>query len=229
MYTILIKDDNTTIATERKNIMHRSSLVDEFRVLINPVWHGMGKVMDMRNFTCVMEFKLPNSATYIPEVLTPSEELFEDKLEYKLPINTRLTSEVGDVEYKFTFAYLEMDDKGNFLEHSRKIASNVLTVLPVEIWGDYIADAKLDPIVQILLTNQSQIEETKRYAQMVMATKADGIEYNKETNELSLMKNNTKLDSVTLENCEYEDGVPVVDFTTVEPEGSDEFDNVVEF
>lgn len=229
MYTILIKDDNTTIATQRSNIMHRSSLVNEFRILVNPIWNGLSKPMDMRNFTCVMEFRLPNSTTYIPEVLTLSEELFEDKLEYKLPINTKLTSEVGNVEYKFIFTYLEMNDKGQFLEHSRKTTSNVLTVIPVEQWNEYVADSNLDSIVQILMTNQSQIEQNKLYAQMVMATKADSIKYDKETNELSLMGNNQKLDSVTLEDCECEDGVPIVDFTTVEPEGSLELDNVVEF
>ena len=212
MYTILIKDDNTTIATQRSNIMHRSSLVNEFRILVNPIWNGLSKPMDMRNFTCVMEFRLPNSTTYIPEVLTLSDELFEDKL-----------------EYKFIFTYLEMNDKGQFLEHSRKTTSNVLTVIPVEQWNEYVADSNLDSIVQILMTSQSQIEQNKLYAQMVMATKADSIKYDKETNELSLMGNNQKLDSVTLEDCECEDGVPVVDFTTVEPEGSIEVDNVVEF
>lgn len=229
MYTILIKNDNTTVATQRTNIMHRSSLINEFRILVNPIWNGLSKPLDMRNFKCIMEFRLPNSATYIPEVLTLSEELFEDKLEYRLPIDTKLTSEVGDVEYKFIFTYLEMDENGKFHEHSRKTTSNVLTVLPIEQWNEYVADSNLDSIVQILMTNQSQLEQNKLYAQMIMATKADSIKYDKATNELSLIGNNRKLDSVTLEDCECEDGIPVVDFTTIEPEDSDEVDNVVEF
>ena len=105
-----------------------------------------------------------------------------------------------------------------------------IEVLPTNSWSDYIASSDLDPIVQMTLQNQAQAEQLKLYADYLSMTKADGIKYDEETNELSLTANGQKLDSVTLEDNNCEEGVPVIDFNNgIEPVEPDEFDNVVEF
>jgi hypothetical protein len=229
LYTILINKDDTITASVRENIMHRTSMVNKLHILTDPIYQENGMNLDMRNFTCVIEYVLPVTRKYIVEVLTPSEELYKDKLEYFLPIDTRITSEPGDVAYKFQFTKLEMAPDGSFIERSRLTSSSVLQIIPVERWDDYIASDDLSSIAQMIMANQSLIEQQKLYAEMIYATKADSIEYDKETNKLSLIGNGNELDSVTLEECDMEDGIPVVDFSVVEPEQDDEVNNVVEF
>lgn len=235
MYTILINNDNTLTKSVIKNIMHRSSMVDKFHILANPMYNDF----DMREFTCVMEYVLPISKQYIVEILTPSAELYKEKIEYTLPVNTQITSEIGNVELKFTFTKLEMLEDGSKVERVRKTSSTAITILKVEQWSDYISDAKLDPVVQMLLNVQAQNEQSKVYleqlqdaAEILMTTKGDSLYYDSETNELQLQANGEPISSVTLEECNLEDGVPVVDFDNggEKPDDDDnEYDNVVEF
>lgn len=232
MYTILINNDNTLTQSVKENIMHRESNVHTFRFLVDQVWVDKGIETSMRNYTCVLEYRTPISEKYTPVVLTPSEELYKDHIEYILPINTQITSEVGDLELKFVFTWLEMNADGSFTEHSRKTSSTVIKILPIRQWSDYIADSNLDSIAQMILTNQAQAEQLKLYADYLMMSKADNIKYNAETNELSLIGDGKKLSSVTLEesDCNCDEGVPAVDFDEgIAPVEPGEFDNVVEF
>lgn len=238
MYTILVKNDNTLVATVRTNIMHRSSMVDGFRVLVDPTYGDEG--FDMRTFQCVMEYKLPISDTYTPEILTPLDELYNGKLDYRLPLDTKITSEVGDVEFKFMFLRLDMDADGNMIERNRKTSSSTLKILPVAMWNDYIADSKLDSIAQILLMNQAQnkyvgemVNQLGAYADTLNMTKADNIEKDEATSEIYLTANGKRIgnsvkDSVGSSLAD-EFGIPVVEFTSFAPDGDDEFNNVVEF
>ena len=230
MYTILVKNDDTLIATNKQNIMHRSSLVRQLRFLVDPVYAAKG--LNMADYICLLEYRTPISNRYTPVILTPSEELYKEKLEYVLNIDTKITGEVGLVEMQLKWMTVEMMSNGSFEEPVRATASTAIEVLPTNKWSDYIASSDLDPIVQMVLTNQAQAEQLKLYADYLIMSKADSIKYDKETNELSLMGDGNKLDSVTLEenDCECEEGVPVVDFNEdIEPVQPDEFDNVVEF
>jgi hypothetical protein len=230
MYTILVKNDDTLIATNKQNIMHRSSLVRQLRFLVDPVYASKG--LKMADYDCILEYRTPISNRYTPVVLAPSEELYKEKLEYVLNIDTKITGEVGLVEMQLKWMTVDMLANGSFEEAVRITGSTTIEVLPTNKWSDYIASSDLDPIVQMVLTNQAQAEQLKLYADYLMMTKADGIKYDAETNELSLMGDGNKLDSVTLENgnCDCEDGIPVVDFDKgIIPTEPDEFDNVVEF
>ena len=238
MYTVLVKNDNTLVTTIKTNIMHRSSMVDGFRVLVDPTYKGEEE-FDMRTFQCVMEYKLPISNTYTPEILTPLEELHNGKLDYRLPINTKLTYETGNVEYKFIFIRADMDADGNVIERVRKTSSNTLTVLPVAMWSDYIADAKLDSIAQMMLTNQAQnkylegiVNQLGSYADMLNMTKADSIAKDEETQELYLTANGKEIGNRVKDGGSLTDeyGVPVVEFSSSSnPDENVEIDNVVEF
>ena len=230
MYTILVKPDDTLIATQRQNIMHRSSLVRQLRFLVDPIYSTKG--LNMANYVCILEYRTPISNRYTPVILTPSEELYKDKLEYVLNIDTKITAEVGLVEMQLKWTTVEMMANGSFSEYVRVTGSTSIEVLPTNKWSDYIASSDLDPIVQMTLQNQAQAEQLKLYADYLMMTKADSIKYDAETNELSLMGDGNKLSSVTLEesDCDCEEGIPAVDFDEgIVPTQPDEFDNVVEF
>ena len=232
MYTILVKDDNTLVTTIRTNIMHRSSMVDGFRVLVDPTYNAEEK-FDMRTFQCIVEYKTPISDTYTPEVLTPLDELYKDKLEYRLPVDTKITSEVGDIEFKFMFVRADMDSDGNVIERVRKTSSSTIKVLPVAKWSDYIADAKLDSIAQVLLMNQAVANQLGAYADMLNDTKADNIVKDEETHEFYLTANGKEIGNRVKDKGGIIDeyGVPIVDFAVAPdtPDVDGEVDNVVEF
>lgn len=239
MYTILVNSDDTLRTTTKEIIYHRSSLVRSLRFLVDPIYYDdSNNGQDMKSYVCTLEYKLPISDKYVPVILTPSENLYKNKLEYLLPIDTAITSEVGEVELKLNFMKLEMGADGIFKERVRKTGSAYLTITPTAQWSDYVADGELDNIAQMILTMQSQNEQLKSYAEQIktlgqafMVTKADNITYDESTNKIQLKSMGTPIgDSVEIKQ-DCEDGVPVVDFSVItpdEPEG-EEVDNVVEF
>lgn len=229
MYTILVTPDDKLIATKRETIMHRSSLVRKLCFLVDPVYGDDS--LNMTDYVCLLEYRMPISNQYVPIVLTASEEMYGGKLQYILNVDSTITSEVGDIQLKLMWMKAEMLANGSFQDCVRKTLSTTITVLPVEQWSDYIPSANLDSIAQMILTNQAQTEQLKLYADYLHMTKADSMKYNAETNELSLLGNGQTLKTVTLEenDCECEDGIPVVDFNVIEPDHDDEVDNVVEF
>lgn len=239
MYTVLIKNDDTVVTTVRTNIMHRSSMVNDFRVLVDPIYNG-NQDYDMTTFTCAMEYTTPISNTYTVEILTPLSELYKDKLEYRLPVDTKITSEVGQVEFKFIFTRADMDADGKIIERVRKTSSTTLTVLPVAMWSDYIADAKLDSIAQMMLANQTQnkylegiVNQLGSYADVLNMTKADNIVKDEETKEIYLTSNGKEIGNRIKEGGSLADeyGVPAIDLSSNDDPDikNDEVDNVVEF
>lgn len=229
MYTILVKSDDTLVATQRQNIMHRSSLVRQLRFLVDPMYGSQN--LNMRDYVCVLEYRTPISNRYTPVILTPSEELYKDKLEYTLEVDTKITAEVGMVEMQLKWMTVEMLANGSFNEHVRVTGSTAIEILPTNKWSDYIASSDLDNITQIMLTTQAQAEQLKLYADYLDMSKVDEIKYDREANTISGLSNGRTVTTATLEeDCDCEEGIPVVDFTTIVPDGvNPAVDNVVEF
>jgi len=239
MYTILVRSDDSIVSTNREPIYHRSSLVRKLRFLVDPEYQDGNDILDMRSYVCTLEYKTPISDTYVPVILTPSTDLYKDKLEYILSVDTNITSEVGNLEMKLSWMQLEMDLDGTFKERVRKTPVITIEILPVAQWSDYIASSNLDNIAGMILQNQAMLNQTKDYmtqlealAKMNLVTKADNIKIDKEENTLQLQAMGRPIgDKVTLEDCECENGVPIVDFSNIIPEEEEknEIDNVVEF
>ena len=102
MYTILISDDNTLHTSIRTKIMQGSKNVDQLHFLANPVYNDL----DMASMNVILTYILPISKERKTLILTKSDELYKDKLEYKITLNNDenlLTSEVGDVKLWITF------------------------------------------------------------------------------------------------------------------------------
>lgn len=206
MYTILIQDSDNAIHTNRERIMHRSSNVNTLQILVSPEYMSNvnGTLYDMRDFTCIMEYRTPISETYTPLTLNPSSELYKGMIEYLLPFTTELTGEIGDLQVKFIFIKLDMDADGNTIERVRQIPATNITILPVEKWSDYIADTNLDMIAQVMLTLQSKIEQEKAYAEMIRTTKADALHIDKEDQTLCLDADGKSISKVDLKELSDE-------------------------
>lgn len=232
IYTILINEDHSFTHTNRKRIMQRSTGIDSIRFLVNPTYNDL----DMTRVSTMLEIRTPVSHTYIPITLTPSEELYKNRVEFILPIDLKMTKEAGDLEMTIKFAYVSKYDDGTFEERVRTIGKTSLTIYDIVDWSDYIPSTDLDNIVQIMLTNKSILEEQRDLAEMIAYEKADGIAKDEETNEIYLTSNGVKLGTGVIDedSCAADDGVPAVEFGSNESDvddnpASDEFNNVAEF
>ena len=182
MYTILVNDDNTGTTSVRELIMQRSKLVDSLHFLVSPTY----KEVDMTDFTVTMEYILPVSKEYVLEVLVKSEELYKEMLEYKLPFDTDLTKEAGEIEVKLTFSKVDLDADGNDIQYVRKISATSITIVPIESWCDIIPDKALDAIDQRIIKTDAQIKALLEANEITKLEKADNLVLDSENKELYL-------------------------------------------
>lgn len=211
MYVILVNDDNTMYATQRERIMQRSKLVDNLRFIVNQDYKGY----DMSYCTVLMEYLLPVSKEYHSEILTLSDERYNDYLQYVVPFDTNLTAEAGKVEIQLTFIYSDLDESGNSIQRVRKISATSIEIIPISAWSDIIPDSALTALDQRIIKLDAQIKELNDTSAAIYDSKADDLDYNADTNELQLVSGNKMIGKrVALKNCNVdEEGIPVVDFS----------------
>ena len=182
MYTILVNDDNTLTTSVRERIMQRSKLVDSLHFLCPQTY----KELDMTDLTVTLEYILPVSREYKTEELIKSDELYKDMLEYKVPFDTDLTKEAGEIEVKLTFSKVDLDEEGNNIQYVRKISSTTIAIVPIEAWCDIIPDKALDAIDQRIIKTDAQIKALMEASEVTRLEKADNIVLDGETKELYL-------------------------------------------
>lgn len=233
VHTILINNDNTITKRMNGAIMEGSSNVDSLRILVSPTYKDKFGDLVMADCICVMEITTPIGRRYKTQPLTPSEELYKERLEYLLPITLDMTKEAGKLGFKFFFTKLEMNADGTFKERIRETSDSYLDIIETKHWDDYVSTSDLRPLVDVMMTIQSKANHLEAMAEKINSTKIDNLEYDKESNILKGYADGVQVDEVQLEDtseCGCEEGVPVVDFTVVEPEEIiPELDNVIEF
>lgn len=183
MYVVLVNEDNTLTTTRRQRIMQKSKLVDDLCFLMYPIYNGH----DMTEFTVVLEYVLPVSKEYCSEILELSEERYKNYLWYKLPVDTDLTNESGEIEIKLSFLSVELDGNNEVTQRVRKTDATTITIYPREAWSGMIPDEKLDAIDQRILMTDAQIKELREMGDMFDKTKADDLRYDDDTNEIQLL------------------------------------------
>lgn len=197
MYTILLNDTNELITSVKERIMQRSKLVDSLHFLVDPTYKGL----DMSDFTVMLEYLLPVSREYHSEILVKSDTLYKEKLEYKLPFDTCLTKEAGNIEIQLTFVKVSLDADGNNTQQVRKTSSTTIKILPISAWSDIVADNALGAIDQRLIQAEAMINAVGEMAQQLDNTKADNIAYNEEDNYIQLTANGSPIgDKITLKS-----------------------------
>ena len=182
MYTILVNDDNTLTTSVRERIMQRSKLVDSLHFLVSPIY----KELDMTDFTVTLEYVLPISKKYKVETLIKSDELYKERLEYKLPFDTNLTREYGDIEIQLTFTKVDLDEEGKDIQYVRKTSTTSITIVPISTWSDVIPDEALTDLDQKILKTDAQIKELREMQEDILVEKADNLVLDEENKELYL-------------------------------------------
>lgn len=227
MYTIMLTDNHELITTQRERIMQRSKLVNKIHFLVPPNYDDL----DMSKCTVCMEYKRPDGEL-ISDILTASEELYKEHLEYIVPFDTQLTLFPGAIEVKLTFTYVDMDADGNVIQRVRKTDCAVINITPVSNWDVNIADPYLTSLdkmmiqTNILLNKAMDVNMALADAMPDDLILKDGRAYLSRDGEA--MENTT---GIPIEECDCEEGVPVVDFSVIDPDSPDDelVDNVVEF
>lgn len=185
MYTLLLNESNELITTVKERIMQRSKLVDSLHFLVDPIYKGI----DMSGFTVMLEYLLPVSKEYKTEILVKSDSLYKDKLEYKLPFDTCLTREAGNIEIQLTFTKVELDADGMSHQYVRKTSPTIVTIIPISAWSDIIADSALTALDQRLIQVDAMINAANEFNQYLYETKADNIYYDEEGKYVQLTAN----------------------------------------
>ena len=229
MYTIWVNESNELVTSVKERIMQRSKLVDSLHFLVDPIY----KEVSMTDFTVTMEYILPISREYKTEILRKSEELYKNKLEYKLPFDTCLTKEHGNIEVQLTFTKVELDSDGKSVQHVRKTSPTTVTIVPISAWSDVIADDALTALDQRLLQVDAMLNAVNDMNMYLDEKMVDNLVYDDKEDTLQLSSRGTRVgDKVSVRNM-LDDGVPVVDLNGNGGTGSDkeedDDDNVVEF
>lgn len=210
MYTFLINENNTLTCSVQDAIMERSKMVDKLHFLADPTYKGV----DMTDYTVNLEYVLPISKRYKTEILTKSDELYKNKLEYILPFDTDLTSEPGDIQIQLTFLAVTMDSDGTTVQHVRKVGPGVIHIVSIQNWSDLIPDAALSSVDQRLLAAEAMLKALSDRNAAIFDSKADNLSYIDQ--KLQLTANGKPIGNavkITQESVETEDGsLRVVEF-----------------
>ena len=182
MYTILVNDDNTLTTSIKERVMQRSKLVDSLHFLVEPTY----KELNIADFTVTLEYVLPISKKYKVETLIKSDELYKERLEYKLPFDTNLTREYGDIEIQLTFTKVDLDEEGKDIQYVRKTSTTSITIVPISVWSDVIPDEALTDLDQKILKTDAQIKELREMQENIFVEKADNLVLDEENKELYL-------------------------------------------
>lgn len=212
-YVILVNEDNTLTASKKERIMQRSKLFNNLWFLAEPTYNGY----DMSACTVVMEYILPISKKYYSDILELSEEGYQEYLKYVVPIDSKLTTEVGEVELQLTFIYSDLDENGESVQRVRKTSTAKLNIVPISAWSDIIPDSALGALDQRIIKMDAQIKELLDLGDAYDAAKADNITYDADKQTLQLLSGANKIgDEVSLNVDGGADGTTAIDFSDLE-------------
>lgn len=191
--------------------MQRQKLVNKFVFMVEPTY----KDIDMTDATVMLEYLLPVSKKYETEILTLSEERYNDCfLQYELPLDTKLSSEAGEIELQLTFVKTELDEHGNGIQRVRKTSTTTINIVPISAWSDIVPDAALSSLDQRLLKLDSQMRGLNDYMDALDKNNVDNLIYDDKNSTLQLSANGVGVgDKVSVKDM-LDEGSPVVDFNS---------------
>ena len=194
MYTIIVSQDNILEKSVIERIMCKSKLVNHLHFLVPLMYNEI----NMDGFTAVLEYRLPASHAYHSEILVVQPDIYkEDFLEYRLPFDTSLTSEAGEIELQLTFTKAVINDDGTSTQYVRKTLPTTITITPIATWSDLIPDAALTALDQRIIALNLAQEQLAQLATMLNSGKADNIVI--DGDQLQLTSNGERIgDAVTV-------------------------------
>lgn len=198
-YTILIKPNNTALATVKQTIMQRDKLVDNMRVVTNRYYNNY----DMSEFSLILTYLTPISKTVrIANMTQESLDYGEtgDMLSYILKVDTPMTAENGDVKMQFMFLKTELDaETGEKIQYVRNINETKIHICQLSDWLSS-GDEALSTVAQLLLQNQENIKALGDVADDLQKNVAQDLVITDETLALAGLDGSKIGNGITLED-----------------------------
>lgn len=180
MFRVLIRSDNTTIVTENQRIMQNSKLVDTLEIVVDKEYNGLS----MAECTAYLEYLTPINHKIGQVVLEIADENYEnDYLLYKMKIDTNLTNEVGQVQFRVHFIQVEMNEEGKVTTPVRQTDSFIMTVIPISDWMT-LPDNLLSGLDQRLIVMQQTNKAMADLQNTLAEDKLDDIKLDAEAGTL---------------------------------------------
>lgn len=188
MFRVLIRSDNTTIVTENQRIMQNSKLVDTLEIVVDKEYNGLS----MAECTAYLEYLTPINHKIGQVVLEIADENYEnDYLLYKMKIDTNLTNEVGQVQFRVHFIQVEMNEEGKVTTPVRQTDSFIMTVIPISDWMT-LPDGLLSGLDQRLIVMQQTNKAMADLQNTLSDEKLDDIKLDITSNEIYGTSNGEK-------------------------------------
>lgn len=223
MFRVLIRSDNTTIVTENQRIMQNSKLVDTLEIVVDKEYNGLS----MAECTAYLEYLTPINHKIGQVVLEIADENYEnDYLLYKMKIDTNLTNEVGQVQFRVHFIQVEMNEEGKVTTPVRQTDSFIMTVIPISDWMT-LPDGLLSGLDQRLIIMQQTNKAMADLQNTLSDEKLDDIKLDITSNEIYGTSNGEKKgEGIKLSDLGYaiadntKDGMVVINTYDDEEDGS---------
>lgn len=187
MYTILMKEDKSLVATSRTILRQYESLVDKIQFII-PKMYGD---LDFSTGDYQIILKYVDQAN-IPHTvfLEKGEELYkENYINCILPVGIELTKFAGDITMYISVMDVNIEDetKAEVL-HTNGIT---ISITPLDDIYGFAPNESFQKMDQEILKLQAAIKANTILAEAIDQNKADDLSY--EDNTLSLMANGKKI------------------------------------
>ena len=236
MYVILVNPDDSLYGSKKERLMQRQKLVNKIVFIVDSVYNDI----DMTDATVMLEYLLPVSKKYETEILTLSKEKYNGCfLQYELPLDTKLSSEAGEVELQLTFVKTELDEYGKGIQRVRKTSTTTINIIPISAWSDIIPDAALSSLDERLIKLDAQMRGLNDFVNVLNDNKVNDLSYDEVEETLKLTSNGKPVGKGVSVKDILDDGIPVVDLGSNENTDTDNDgcncgdcgcdDNVVEF
>lgn len=189
MYTILVNNNNELIPSITERIMQRSSGVNTIRFLMSPTYNGI----NISECTVLLEYALPISREPKSVILTVSEDLYKDNLEYLFPLTIDHTKESGKLEMHLSFFKTDMTANGEVTSCVRKTDPVFIDVLPVTAWSNMIPDSEFAAIDQRILKLSAIANQLNDTQNIIADNRADNIKLDMDNKNLYLTNDGKQL------------------------------------
>ena len=178
MYTILMNTDKSLIATNRINIYQRENAVDKIQFLLPQTYEDL----NLSEFEVVVKYVDQGNVAH-SEILELQEELYKEKLQYILPVTTKITQFAGDVKLSVLNVNLDNDEKEEVLH----TGETIINVKSVDDIFAFTPKESLETIDKKILELQAAIKANTMIAESIDQNKANDLSY--ENNTLQLLAN----------------------------------------
>ena len=177
------------VTTVKQTVYQRENLVDKIQFLFPQEYENF----NLSEFTATLKYvdqaNVPHS-----ENLQLQDELYKDRLQYFLSVDTALTKFAGDIEIRITLSKVDLVEKKQYVLHTGTV---VISVSPLKDYYAFSADESLEIVDQIVGRLDAKIEAVEKIAETYDMKKADNITY--EDSRLQLTSNGQRIgDAITI-------------------------------